>query len=1410
MAFSLGWLQISPAYGMDVSLRREATRQAAWHLAHMPHVQLAPGLTQTPDAALRKKIDAKEAAARVPKAVADVRSLTAAEMGQALGRGPLRNPYLAGAPMPWHRAFHDVDVNTGNLFKSFTDIQVAPARGAGLVLQRTYNSDETRVGPFGLGWTHAYDIRIQEAADIQAQAGNSAAVPPAVPGSTTAATAVNEVPRTDFFGAKQTYHRDADGLYSPPPYLYDEMSSAYGKFLVNGPAQVMSDTDKGMDGTIKHYTNVVIKADGTSGNERACDYIQDRYGNKTTLTYGQSYVQPDGSTRSILTLVTDPTGRSLTFHWTNFGTTAQPTYRITEIDAPIDPAMGTYAYRVTYDYYTDPNDPNVANDLFNLKAVHLDPDGLNRTTTYTYTNCAPVTLSNYRGNISEADGPTEYGLLGNLTDPLGHTVSYTYGYIIDPGNSDVYAAEMNVLYVSQIIEPGSGGKNTWTISFCIGLFSGWFLSNSGTFAQGGHPPPPSDGPDMSVDLGNDLFHRTNHIGSTYSPGEWEAGYAIYYDNSNNVIMHDELIYQEQGGANQSEQWLDKGDAYTYGQHGNVLTHQFVLEGPHSVLSSRTFFPGQDTTAYYNASQYFQKTGVTDMDGHTTAMGVGTNTAGNTGDPDPNTGDRGQTLWVQDAGYNDSISPSYHKQFTYTYNQYGQKLSETNLNSVVTQYTYGTNGADLGNLTQVVQDPGTGHLNRTTSMHYDIMGRVLQSTDPSGQTSTFTYNTLGQPKSVSTPMTSAAAAEVITYAYGGDGRTHSVTDNRGTTTIIYEDEHYGDYQNYASNVYSVSDPVTGTISYTYFRIGARKTMTLPGGSWTYQYASSGDMPKDDLNDQVVLSKVVDDQGRSVEFSQYDATYPLKTGGGVTSFPYDHHLRQAKSDEVYDANGNLVSYLLTCYRSDNDTATNEGNGQLTMYKNTHDWTSDMQTFWVDAKGHHARLVADHSYGYDNAGLRTSHAITTAVSNADGTPQYTGGSPTYDSNGIVTNQVTSSRTETYTYDDLNRLSTVNYGDGETQSYGFDPMGNRLQKTDSSTGTTNSVFDAANRLTSTTGTGASTYTNDADGNTLTGGGRTNTWDSQNRLVSCAYNGSTTTNTYGADGLRRSSTVNGVTTYYVYDGQTLIREMQKNPTTGALFNTATYLTGPRGPEYRRDDTLQEKDSQGNTVSKTRWYVYDGLGSVVGELDPSGNMTSSPKYDVYGGVRSNSGTASSKMGFVGGLGHLSEANTGLIYMKARYYDPTLGRFASEDPDAKHKNWFVYCSNNPINRTDASGRSDDPVSDLYNQLESWGADHPFTSALITLFTTKFVSLLPAMAQMAKETVGMGLMLIADAMISGGRSLMEQGGVSLTIYGISSMAVDGGETLALGSAMRGAAQGLGGASELAAGLALKSVAEFMYYS
>ena len=182
-----------------------------------------------------------------------------------------------------------------------------------------------------------------------------------------------------------------------------------------------------------------------------------------------------------------------------------------------------------------------------------------------------------------------------------------------------------------------------------------------------------------------------------------------------------------------------------------------------------------------------------------------------------------------------------------------------------------------------------------------------------------------------------------------------------------------------------------------------------------------------------------------------------------------------------------------------------------------------------------LSSNAYTYDNAGQRLTNTITVG-------------------NG-------GSRTEQYGYDDVNRLVAVNYGDGQTQSYTFDAMGNRLSKTDAGggiNGTENYTYNNANMLLSRAG---NAYTNDANGNTLTGGGRTNTWDSENRMTQCVYNGTTSQFTYAADGLRHRSVVNGVTTDFALDASMFVRELRN----GA--STATYLIGARGPEYRRDDT---------------------------------------------------------------------------------------------------------------------------------------------------------------------------------------------------------------------------------------------------
>lgn len=109
-------------------------------------------------------------------------------------------------------------------------------------------------------------------------------------------------------------------------------------------------------------------------------------------------------------------------------------------------------------------------------------------------------------------------------------------------------------------------------------------------------------------------------------------------------------------------------------------------------------------------------------------------------------------------------------------------------------------------------------------------------------------------------------------------------------------------------------------------------------------------------------------------------------------------------------------------------------------------------------------------------------------------------------------------------------------------------------------------------------------------------------------------------------------------------------------------------------------------------YIINGQGDVSMLLNSDGNAVASYAFDAYGNQLSG-GTVENPFGY---RGEYADAESGLIYLRARMYDPVMGRFLTEDPAHDGGNWYVYCSNNPIVFVDPLGLFD------YNSLLSVGS------------------------------------------------------------------------------------------------------------
>ena len=158
------------------------------------------------------------------------------------------------------------------------------------------------------------------------------------------------------------------------------------------------------------------------------------------------------------------------------------------------------------------------------------------------------------------------------------------------------------------------------------------------------------------------------------------------------------------------------------------------------------------------------------------------------------------------------------------------------------------------------------------------------------------------------------------------------------------------------------------------------------------------------------------------------------------------------------------------------------------------------------------------------------------------------------------------------------------------------------------------------------------------------------------------------------SKTVNGVTTNHIWDGSNIVAE-----TDGNKQVTAKY--------YRGSGLISQVVS--NTES---YYQFNMHGDVIGLTGANGEKVEAFAYDAFGNQLSEEETSATPFRY---NGEYYDEETGFTYLRARYYDPTTGRFIQEDPIKDGSNWYTYCVGNPVNYFDSNGlwmEGDEKLSD----------------------------------------------------------------------------------------------------------------------
>jgi RHS repeat-associated protein len=597
-------------------------------------------------------------------------------------------------------------------------------------------------------------------------------------------------------------------------------------------------------------------------------------------------------------------------------------------------------------------------------------------------------------------------------------------------------------------------------------------------------------------------------------------------------------------------------------------------------------------------------------------------------------------------------------------------------------------------------------NKETTRAFDLRRRLASETNGESEATTFTYDFVGNLTRIERPK---GPAWGWTRIYDEADRLVRVVDPFDHPTRYEYDPQDNLIRRWDANNHVTHLDYDGLdrLIETRYHDGAVWTFTLDGNGNRLTVSD----PKgqtvttsyDELNREVLrsYSAPVDPVGESLQTIGYswdpnsnliDATETYAGGSRVTHHDWDTFDRL---DAVTDAFGKVLVYGYDL--NGNRTSLVDPDGATTVY--TYDGLNRLDTVTLpggagaaDYDWYHNSLLhrvaypngTDATYGYNDANR------VTAIDNlGPGGAPLSSYSYGYDANGnrAFQHETNGGALEITTYDyDLNdRLWQVVYPD-QTTTYSFDAVGNRIFEQSLDPSATTLVdrgyrYDDRDRLHEITDrldpAQSISYAYDSNGNqiqrTQSGATLDFRYDVRDQLLEVDVDGSNAwtfgfdfrglrVTKWGADGLLRTT----------YDDSSVL---QQHSAIGDPV--ATYRYGP--------DRLLAVDhfSQGPA-----YYHFDALGSITNLTDPTGTVQNRYQYDAWGNYRNQSGTHWNPFGFTG---HEYDPETGLYYAKARFYDPEVGRFLSEDPaepdlttpPSLHK--YLYAYGNPTYYVDPDGR-----------------------------------------------------------------------------------------------------------------------------